>query len=188
MNNFDLEKTLESLVITIDTREQDTDRLKRRIEDMNCNIERTCLSYGDYSCNCTLPSGEILDFSTVATVERKMNIDELCLCFCKERKRFKAEFERAKLNNCRIYLLIENATWESIILGKYRSKYNPIALIASLLAWIARYNIIPIMCKEETTGKLIKTILYRELKEYLEHYEMKEGGENERNNSISSSG
>ena len=40
MNNFDLEKTLESLVITIDTREQDTDRLKRRIEDINCNIEK----------------------------------------------------------------------------------------------------------------------------------------------------
>ena len=70
----------------------------------------------------------------MATVERKMNIDELCLCFCKERKRFKAEFERAKINNCRIYLLNRKMQHgKSIILGKYRSKYNPIALIASLL-------------------------------------------------------
>lgn len=173
MNNFDVEKTLESLVVTIDTREQDTDYLKRRIEDMQCPTERKCLNYGDYSCMCTLPSGEVLDFSTKAVVERKMNLDELCLCFGKERKRFKTEFERAKVDKCRVYLLIENATWEHAILGKYRSKYNSAALIASILAWIPRYNMIPVMCKAETSGKLIKEILYRELKEYLEHY--KEG-------------
>lgn len=171
MDNFDIEKTLESLVIQIDTREQDTDQLKRRIEEMNCNTERKCLDYGDYSCECTLPNGEVLDFSKMAVIERKMNLDELCLCFGKERKRFKAEFERAKNHNTRVYLLIENATWENAILGKYRSKYNSAALIASILAWIPRYNMIPIMCKAETSGKLIKEILYRELKEYLEHLE-----------------
>lgn len=186
MNNFDLEKTLATLVITIDTREQDTERLKRRIADMDCATERCCLNYGDYSCKCTLPNGDVMDFSTIAVIERKMNIDELCLCFCKERKRFNAEFERAKENDCRVYLLLENTTWENVIAGKYRSKYNPSALIASILAWIARYNIIPIMCKEESSGKLIKSILYRELKEYLG--KMEEGGELERNNSISSSG
>ena len=186
MNNFDLEKTLETLVVTIDTREQDTERLKRRVEEMGCKTERSCLNYGDYSCRCTLPSGMPFDFSTMAVVERKMNIDELCMCFCKERTRFKAEFERAKKDNCRVYLLIENASWENILLGKYRSKYNPLALTASILAWIARYNIIPIMCKDETSGKLIKAIFYRELKEYLEH--MEEGGEIERDHTIPSSG
>ena len=186
MNNFDIEKALESITITIDTREQDTDRLKRRIEEMDCNTERTCLNYGDYSCKCIMPSGGVLDFSTMAVIERKMNLDELCLCFGKERKRFKSEFERAKANNCRIYLLIENASWEHVILGKYRSKYNSLALTASILAWIPRYNIIPIMCKAETSGKLIKEIMYRELKEYLENLE--EGGETERDNSIPSSG
>lgn len=175
MNNFDVERALESIVISIDTREQDTDKLKRRIEEMNCKTERVCLPYGDYSCKCTLPGGEVLDFSTTVAIERKMNLDELCLCFGKERRRFEAEFERAKADKSKIYLLVENATWENAILGKYRSKYNSCALLASILAWIPRYNMIPIMCKSETSGKLIKEILYRELKEYLIHFE--EGGE-----------
>jgi ERCC4-type nuclease len=186
MNNFDVEKSLESFVVSIDTREQNTDYLKRRIEEMNCKTERMCLPYGDYSCKCTLPNGEVLDFSGKVVIERKMNLDELCLCFGKERKRFKAEFERAIGNNCRVYLLIENATWENAFFGKYRSKYNPCALIASILAWIPRYNMVPILCKAETSGKLIKEILYRELKEYLMHLE--EGDNFERHNTVSSSG
>lgn len=172
MDNFNVKKSLESLVITIDTREQDTKQLRRRIEDMKCPTERVCLPYGDYSCRCTLPGGEVLDFSTKVVVERKMNLDELCICFGKERKRFKAEFERAKKAGCKTYLLIENASWENAILGKYRSKYNSAALIASLLAWIPRYNMVPIMCKAETSGSLIKEILYRELKEYLDGLEV----------------
>lgn len=186
MNNFDVDKTLESLVVTIDTREQDTDRLKRRITAMDCEIERCCLDYGDYSCKCTLPSGEVLDFSTMVVVERKESINEICTNFSKGRDRFVREFEKAKNDNCKVYLLIENASWESIYNGKYKSKFNPNALVASLCAWFSRYNATPIFCKDETSGKIIKDILYRELKEYLGR--MKEGGETERDNSISSGG
>lgn len=183
---FEIEAALKSMTVLYDTREQPTKQLELRLTTMRCPTERRKLEYGDYSCIITLPTGEVLDLSRKAVVERKMNIDELCLCFGKERKRFRAEFDRARLDGCRVYLLVENASWEHILLGKYRSQYNPQALAASILAWVPRYNMIPIFCKGESSGKIIKEILYREAKEYLEN--AKEGGECEQTNAISSSG
>ena len=63
--------------------------------------------------------------------------------------------------------MVENASWESLVNGKYRTKYNPVAYEASIEAFMARYNVTPIFCKAETSGHLIKNILYRELKERL---------------------
>lgn len=167
MTPFDLERCLESMVLLVDTREQPTDRLKRRIQMTGLPYERRKLDQGDYSCKCTLPSGGELDLSGRVAIERKMDLDELCQCFGKERKRFEREFERAKEAGCRIYLLVEGGSWEKAYNGKYKSRYNEKALVASIDAFRARYGMQLDFCKEETTGKLIKDILYRELKEYI---------------------
>lgn len=169
MNNFDLERSLESMKLLVDTREQPTGRYKKRIEQIGLPHERRKLNYGDYSCECTLPDGSVLDFSNKVVIERKMNLDEICLCYGKERKRFEKEFERAKADGCRVYLLIEDGNWEKSYNGKYRSLLNPTALTASLNAFRARYGMQLDFCKEETTGRLIHDILYRELKEYLQN-------------------
>ena len=52
--------------------------------------------------------------------------------------------------------------------GKYRSRMQPKAFVASLTAWLARYNCQIIFYEPATTGKLIREVLYRELKERLE--------------------
>ena len=96
MTPFELKKSLESMTLLVDSREQPTENLKRRIEQTGLPHERRKLDFGDYSCQCALPNGSILDFSNRAVIERKMNLDELCLCFGKERGRFEKEFERAK--------------------------------------------------------------------------------------------
>ena len=171
MTPFELEKCLDSMVLLVDTREQPTPRLQARIEISGLPYERRKLDQGDYSCKCTLPGGEELDFSSRVAIERKMDLDELCLCFGKERKRFEREFERAKENGCKIYLLVENGNWEKAYNGKYQSKYNQKALVASIDAFRARYGMQLDFCKEETTGRLIRDILYRELKEYLKDLE-----------------
>jgi hypothetical protein len=44
--------------------------------------------------------------------------------------------------------------------------------MASLMAWTVRYNLRPIFCKAETSGALIKEILYRDMKERLERGEL----------------
>ena len=167
MTSFEVEKCLDSMVLLVDTREQPTQKFCSRIALTGLPFERKKLNQGDYSCKCTLPDGSELDFSDKVAIERKMDLDELCLCFGKERKRFEREFERAKEAGCKIYLLVEGGTWEKAYNGKYRSKYNEKALVASIDAFRARYGMQLDFCKDEITGRLIRDILYRELKEYL---------------------
>lgn len=168
MNPFEVSRALKNLTLIVDTREQDTDRLRRRIRQTGLSFVRQKLDFGDYSAKTTLDNGTEFDISGSVSIERKMNLDELCACYCKGRKRFTREFERAKLAGAKVYLLIENASWENTFNGKYRSKMTSSALTASMFAWLARYNCQIIFCKEETSGKIIREILYREMKERLE--------------------
>jgi ERCC4-type nuclease len=135
---------------------------------MGCAYERHKLDFGDYSAKFPLPDGEWLDLSSAVCVERKMNLDELCACYCNGRPRFVREFERAKESGAKVYLLIENASWEMAYQGNYRSKMEAKALVASLCAWLARYNCQLIFCKQQISGELIHELLYREGKERLE--------------------
>lgn len=169
MNPFEVSRALKNLTLIVDTREQDTDRLCRRIRQTELSFVRQKLDFGDYSAKTTLDNGTEFDISSSVSIERKMNLDELCACYCKGRKRFTREFDRAKSAGAKVYLLIENANWEKAYSGSYRSKMSPQALTASMFAWLARYNCQLIFCKEETSGKIIREILYREMKERLEN-------------------
>lgn len=157
---------LDGMVCLVDSREQVTPRLQRRLKDIGVPHERQKLNVGDYSAKFPLPDGE---WKTVnVAVERKMSLDELANCYCSGRGRFQREFERAQKAGTKLYLLVENATWENLYAGRYRSHMKPQSFVASLLAWLARYNCQVIFCKPETTGKLIHDTLYREGKEMLE--------------------
>lgn len=152
----------------MDTREQDTPALRKRLAAMGCSHERVKLEYGNYSVKCNVPNGGDMDLSTTVCIERKMSLDELFQNYTRGRGRFVREFERAKQAGAKIYLLIENGSWEHVYSGSFRTKTTPQAMIASMTAWLARYQCQLLFCKPETTGVLIKEILYRELKERLE--------------------
>ena len=169
MHPFEVEEALKTLTILIDTREQPTTKFKERIASMGVPTERRKLNFGDYSAAVTLPDGAEYSLQNAVCVERKMDLDELCSCYCQERKRFQKEFDRAKESGAKMYLLIENATWEKVYRGNYRSMMKPAALLGSLTAYLARYNCTLIFCAPETSGRLIKDILYRETKERLEN-------------------
>lgn len=171
MHPLDLRDALESAVILVDTREQDTPRLRERLRQMGCQWERKKLDFGDYSIKC-----DALDLSGVVTVERKMSLDEICNCYCRERKRFEREFERAKMAGAKIYLLIEDATWADAYKGFYRSLMKPEALTASMTAWLARYNCQLLFCEASISGRLIHDVLFRELKEHLEAFPDEQDG------------
>ena len=170
MDVFEQKKVLDSFEILVDTREQDTERAHKRYASFGVPIRRAVLNYGDYTYNATLPDGkQIHDISQtvipVCAVERKMNLDELAECYTRSRKRFQNEFERARDHGCRVYLLCENASWENLLNGKYRSRFHANAFAASVTAWLVRYNANLIFCKEETSGRLIREILYRDWSE-----------------------
>lgn len=168
MNPFEIDEALDGMVCLVDSREQNTSRLRARLKQMNCPSERMKLDFGDYSAKFPLPNGEWFSLADKVVIERKMHIDELCNCYCQSRQRFINEFTRAADAGAKIYLLVENTSWEQVYNGKYRSQMRQTALVASILAWLARYDCQILMCKAETSGKLIRDVLYREGKERME--------------------
>ena len=164
MHPAEVEEALESMVVLVDTREQPTPALQQRCKQFGI-WDRKKLDAGDYSAKFLHPSGAW--YYLPVCIERKYGIDELCNCFCQQRKRFEREFERAARSHIKLYLLVEGASWEQIYSGKYRSHMNPKSLVASILAWLARYDVQILFCRKETSGKLIRDILFREGKERM---------------------
>lgn len=168
MHPIDIQNCLSNMVIIYDTREQETAALHKRLKSMQCPHKRQKLDSGDYSCECTLPNGTVYSLADKVVVERKMSADEICSNFTRGRERFVREFDRLKSTGGKPYLLIENTCWEDIFAGNYRSRLNPMALVASLKAWEARYGTHILFCTPKLTGQLIYKTLYYELKERLE--------------------
>ena len=176
MDIFEQKQVLKTFRILADSREQNTPRARKRYASFGVPWERATLNFGDYTYNATLPDGTDLFDSSVTVippiaVERKMSLDELAACFTAGRQRFQREFERASRYGARIFLLCENANWENLLAGKYRSRFHPAAFAGSIMAWTIRYDLSLVFCREETSGRLIKEILYRDLKERLERGE-----------------
>ena len=167
MHPSEIEQALKSFEILVDTREQPTKSYYRRLKSMAVPLHRQKLDFGDYSARVTLADDSFYSLNDKVCVERKMNLDEICACFTKQRPRFIREFERAKEAGARIYLLIENADYEKAYSGDYRSQMKPNALTASLLAFQARYDCRIVFCPAQMSGRIIKDILYREMKERL---------------------
>ena len=163
MNPFEVKAALKSMVILWDTREQQTPRARKRMEQVQVPIERVALSFGDYSAKC-----DALDLRDSVAIERKMDLTELAHCYCQDRKRFTREFERAKESRAKLYLLIENGSLDDAYSGHYRARVHPASLTASILAWLARYDCQILFCNANNTGKVVHDVLYRELKERLE--------------------
>lgn len=176
MDIFEVKQVLDTFFVCVDTREKPSKRAERRYNAFKAPYRREKLNYGDYTYNAVLPSGKPLfesdkPIDPLCAIERKFAIDELAQCFTSSRDRFRREFERARTAGARIYLLVEDGSWEHLINGKYRSKLHPNAFMASVTAYMVRYNMSLIFCKEETSGRLIREILYRDLKERLERGE-----------------
>lgn len=167
MHPVEVEQVLDTMTMLVDTRERPTDFSEKRYAQFGRPFRREKLNVGDYSAEFTLPDGSLLSLKDKVVVERKNGIDELCMCYTSERGRFEREFNMAKENGIKVYLLVENATFESVYNGKYRSRMKPSSLVASILAWLARYNCTLIFCKAETSGKIIKDIMHYEMREHL---------------------
>ena len=172
MNNFDLEKTLSTMIICVDSREKPTAEAKKRWESFGVPYRIQALKSGDYTAEFTLPNGETFSLENHAVVERKMSLGEICGNFCQNRTRFIREFERIRNAGAKSYVIVEGASWEAIYNHRYHSQMSPKALVASLTAWMARYNAHIIFCRAETFPRLCREILYREAKEILTNMEV----------------
>lgn len=140
MTPFELDKTLSTMVCVIDSREKPTAEAKKRWESFVVPYRIQALKSGDYTAEFLLPNGDTFSLENICVIERKMSIDEICGNFCQNRARFIREFDRIKEAGAKAYVVIEGASWEAIYNHRYHSKMSPQALVASLTAWMARYN------------------------------------------------
>lgn len=166
LDPIEAEECLRNITYCVDTREQPTASLEKRLSFLEPYVRET-LNAGDYTAKTLLPDGTW--FYVPCAVERKMSLTEAVGNFTRERNRFRAEFNRASEHGTRLYLLIEQSSWEDAYAGAYRSQMKPQSLIASLLTWMARYGCPILMCRRaETSGKLIRDILHYEMREALD--------------------
>lgn len=162
----EVEKALKTLTILVDTREQPTGASQRRLDSLGYPYRKQKLDYGDYSAVITLDGEEIPLTKTIA-IERKMSLDEISSNLTAHRDRFLREFERAEVEKCKMYVLVEGGSWDKIKRHDYNSKFNTKAFEASLLMLMARYNMPIIFVPSIYSGQMIGQIIYREAKEYL---------------------
>ena len=153
---------MKKLTIIVDSREQENQHLINYFDSKKIPYKVRKIDTGDYSAmidDCTL------EYQCV--VEKKNSLDEIVGNFTANRERFEREFLRAKANGIKVFLVIENASWDDVFLGNYRSKFPPKSLLASLLSWQVRFNVTIIFCEPQNTGKLIHGILWYYAREEL---------------------
>ena len=147
----------------MDTREQVNYNITSYLSEKKVPYINRKLDVGDYSF-----SVDKFTFEDSVVIERKANLDEIAGNVTNDRTRFENEFLRAKAKGIKVFLLIENCTWQDINSHNYKSKLNPKALLGTLLSWQVKYNITIIMCKPNETGQLIYATFYYWLKSSLE--------------------
>lgn len=160
----ELTAKLTDLTVVCDTREKENKHVTSYFDRNKIPYISRNLNVGDYSAQIGDQTME-----TEIVIERKHNLDEICGNFTANRERFEREFLRAKAVGTKVFLIIEDASWDDVYLGNYRSKLSAKSLVASLLAWQVRFNITVLFCNPANTGRLIYHILYYAAREQLKN-------------------
>lgn len=156
---------LKKLTIIADSREQVNDHLTQWWDRNSIPYVTRKLDIGDYSAQI----GD-MTLEEDIVIERKRNLDEIAGNFSTSRERFEREFLRAKANGTKVFLIIEDATWEDIYLHNYRSQLSEKSLVASLISFQIRFNITILFCAPQNTPRLIYNLLYYAAREQLKRW------------------
>ena len=176
MCGYDIDQVMQSFRVVADTREQRTARAVERFKALGPSLERGTLDYGDYCGNVELPlGGPLYDVTRLISprccVERKMSLDELSCSLTRDRERFRKELERASQSGAKVYLLVEEGSYDAILSHRYSTQFTPNAFMGTIISWEVRYNLTVLFCKPGISGRLIREILYRDMKLRLERGE-----------------
>lgn len=163
----EVKKLLNSLVIIVDTREQQNEHITAYLSKKGVPYKVKKLDHGDYSA--LLPAAPDMGIARPMhfdiAIERKNSVDELAGSI-KDRNRFENEFYRAR--NSRFVLMVEDADgYENIIMHRYRSQYKPLSLLGSLKTFEARYGFTTAFIKKEVAGNFIYYHLYYSVRDAL---------------------
>jgi len=167
MKESDIRKIVDSMLIIVDTREKKNQHIIDYLKENKIDYLISKLDTGDYTFS--LPRYRSLGLDHKFLVERKNSLDEIAGNFFQNRDRFVREFER--LENQKMHIVIEQATWKKLLAGTYRSKATPNSFMASLLTFNIRYNCPVWFTQPANTGEVVYNILKYELIEHLKGVE-----------------
>lgn len=165
----EIDQLVKSIVILTDSREQKNQHILDWLDKKKIAHQTKALSNGDYSfyipANPELNIERDLFFDKEIMVERKGSLEELSSNFTQHRTRF--EEELATYPGIK-YLLVENASYQDIVLGNYDTQFSTKAFLGSLHAFNHRYNLqIMFMPDHQYTGYFLYGVFTYFLKHKL---------------------
>lgn len=142
----EIDQISKSIVILIDTREQNNSHIKQFLDSKQIGYKVKKLDFGDYSC--MLPKGTFrgqerdIYFDRDIVIERKNSIDEIAGNFKDDGTRLKTELAHLNKYGIKYYFFVEDPNYDiNIRQGNYRSQYDPKALYNRIKKSIEiRYN------------------------------------------------
>lgn len=164
-----------SIVILIDTREQNNSHIKQFLDNKQIKYKVKKLDFGDYSC--MLPMGSFegqerdIYFDRDIVIERKNSIDEIAGNFKDDGTRLKTELAHLNKYGIKYYFLVEDPNYDiNIRQGNYRSQYDPKALYNRIKKSIEiRYNTFVRPISKEVIGSEIYNTFQAYVYDVLKH-------------------
>lgn len=134
------------ITVIIDSRE----KVPFRFDPGTVATTRRALPEGDYS---------VLGYETEIAVERK-SLEDFVSTMIYARDRFKRELER--LRDYRVACVVVEADVRDVVLGRYRSRAHPNAILASALAIYVDFGIPVFFCSDrEIASRFVLDLLLR---------------------------
>lgn len=164
-----MEELVSSITVLVDTREKVNEHIIEYFEKKGVKHKSKSLEFGDYSF--MLPANERLSiprdlyFTNQICIERKASLEEISNNLTKERARFEKELSLAPKTKV---ILLENANYEDIATGNYKTQYNKKSFWASLHSFWFKYNVpIFFMPNNKYSGLFIRGYFEYYLKNYI---------------------
>ena len=173
MTEKEIQIALDSMQILADNREHKTEEFAQRCKEIHeltgHKVGMATISAGDYSAIAWDKDGNLIDMRDVATIERKMSLDELASNLTSQKERFEKEFTRAKDKGVKVYLLVENMSFTKLFNGTMPNhpRINKNSVIGAFFTFVTRYRLQPIFCKPDQTARIIVEIMRKELEQHL---------------------
>lgn len=156
--------------ILVDSREQRNGHILQVFSEKEIQFKVKGLKFGDYSFEV---DGRTYENEII--LEKKNSLSELAGSFTSGRRRFKAEFERAKASGAKIILLIEDEkARDKLTLRKQYDKY--IKKIFNEFTWIENTEF-PELTLEKALNKTWKSFftgasMVESLRSWIDKYEI----------------
>ena len=129
-----------------------------RFNGYDCEVTTGSLATGDYS---------LLHLEHQIAIERK-TIDDLLGCLTAERERFTKELARGR--GMAAFFVVVECDWLDVVEGRYRSRMEPVAAVASVLSLSMRNRVPFHFCGSRAQAE---AVTFHLLRLYLQDAEKK---------------